>query len=188
MPRIPQRCRKSANADALGGKIAPEWSLGDPACHKLFKYWGTPVLDLFASSWAHKVPQYYQPGFLRQGSIWGRCLEGEVFKGPQVCFRTSKHHPNGPGQASKMRRGPDHDHILLTRSELVPRDHASGSRAGKKVQTITVAPMECHNPIPKVVKSISVGCLEAHITICAQSGIKEEITRKVNDSWTKGTK
>ena len=66
-------------------------------------------------------------------------------RGPQVCRPISKCYPNGPEQASKMGRGPDHDHILLARSELVPRDHASGSRATKKIQTITVAPMECHN-------------------------------------------
>ena len=47
-------------ADALSrGKKAQEWSLGDPACHRLFKHWGTPVVDLFTSSQTHKVPQYF---------------------------------------------------------------------------------------------------------------------------------
>ena len=45
--------------------------------------------------------------------------------------------------------------------------------------------------IQKVVQGhekLPVDCLEAHITICAQSGIREEIARKVTDSWTRGTK
>ena len=84
----------------------------------------------------------------------------------------------------------DHDHTLLARSELVPRDHASSSRANKKVQTITVTPMECHNweGNSKSHEKHPVDCFESHIAICAQSGIREEIARKVTDSWTSGTK
>ena len=89
-----------------------------------------------------------------------------------------------------MGRGPDHDHILLARSELVPRDHTSSNRAIKKIQTITVAPWESHNPggNSKGHEKHPVDCLGAHITICAKSGIREEIARKVTDSWTRGTK
>ena len=45
-------------ADALSReKKAHDWSLGNPACHRLFKHWGAPIVDLFVSSQAHKVPQ-----------------------------------------------------------------------------------------------------------------------------------
>ena len=131
-----------------------------------------------------------QSGSLRQESIWGRCLEREVARGPQVFLPTSKHHPAGPGQASKMGSGPDHEHTPLARSELVPRDHAPSNRATKKVKTTTVVPMECNNQgsNSKGHEKHPVDCLEAHITICAQSGIGKEIARKVTDSWTEGTK
>ena len=47
-------------ADALSkDKKAQERSLGDPASHKLFTQWGTPIVHLFASSWIHRVPQYF---------------------------------------------------------------------------------------------------------------------------------
>ena len=38
------------------GKKAQEWSLGDPASCRLFKWWVTPGVDLPACSWAHGVP------------------------------------------------------------------------------------------------------------------------------------
>ena len=41
------------------GKKAQVWSLGDPASHRLFKHWGSPVVDLFTSIWAHRVLQYF---------------------------------------------------------------------------------------------------------------------------------
>ena len=58
----PEYLRGVANlwADALSrGNKAQEWSLGDPACHRSFKYRGTPVVDLFASNKAYKAPQYF---------------------------------------------------------------------------------------------------------------------------------
>ena len=36
------------------GKKAQEWSLWDPAYHRLFKCWGTPVVDFFAGSQAQR--------------------------------------------------------------------------------------------------------------------------------------
>ena len=108
---------------------------------------------------------------------------------PQVCLPTSKHYPNGPRQASKMWRGPDHDYSLLAGLEFVPRDHAPGSRATKKVQTITVTPVECHKESnSKGHEKHPAGYLEADITIYVQSAIREEIARKVTDSWTRGAK
>ena len=140
---------------------------GTPLCNQLGSQ-GTPI---------------FQSGSLRQGSIWGKCLEGEVARGPQVCLTTSKHHSNGTGWASKIEMGTDHEHTLLARSKLVPRDHASGNRAAKKLQTIRVALMECHNTggNSKCHEKHLFDCLEAHITICAQNIIKEEIARKVTD-------
>ena len=82
-----------------------------------------------------------------------------------------------------MGRGPDHDHTLMARSDLVPRDCAPSNSANKEVHTIKVALMECTNQ-----EAIPFDCLEAHITICSQICIREDIARKVTDSWTKGTK
>ena len=89
-----------------------------------------------------------------------------------------------------MGRGSDHDHTLLARSELVPRDHAPSNRATKKVQAITLTPMECNNQgsNSKGHEKHPIDCLEAHITICAKSCIRKEIARKVTDPWTKGPK
>ena len=108
---------------------------------------------------------------------------------PQVCLPISKHHPDGPRQASKIKRGADHDHTLLGRSELDLRDNVPSNRAAKKVWTITVAPMECNiqGSNPKGHGKHPIDCLEAHITICTNSGIREEIARKVTDYWTKET-
>ena len=71
-----------------------------------------------------QVAPMFQPESLRQESIWGRFLEREVAKGTWECLPISKHHPDGPVQASKVGRGPDHDHTLLAKLGLVPRDHA----------------------------------------------------------------
>ena len=86
-----------------------------------------------------------------------------------------------------MGRIPNHDHTLLARSKLVPRDHAFSNRATKMVQAISVAPMECNNQRnnSKCHENYPVDCLEAHITICAWNGIREEISRMVTDSGQK---
>ena len=78
-----------------------------------------------------------------------------------------------------MGRGHDHNHTLLARSELIPRDHVLSNRAT----------VECKNQgsNSKVHEKHPIDCLEAHIIICAQSSIREEIARKVTESWTKGT-
>ena len=130
------------------------------------------------------------PGSLRQETMQGRCLEGEVAKGHQVCLPTSKHNSASPGHASKMTRGPDHGHTPLARSELVLRDHTSNDRATKSFSAISVAPMDPNNQgnNSKGHEKHRIDCLKAHITICAWNGIRDEISRKVMDSWTKGTK
>ena len=58
----PSYLRGIANlkADALSrGKQTQEWSLNPTAAQRLFKLWGTPVVDLFASSRTFKLPQYF---------------------------------------------------------------------------------------------------------------------------------
>ena len=89
-----------------------------------------------------------------------------------------------------MGRGPDHDHALFTRSELISSYHAPSNRATKEVQTITVAPMECDNQgsNSKGPEKHPIPCLEPHIAIYGQSGIREETARKFTDSWTKEAK
>ena len=118
--------------------------------------------------------QIFQPGYLSQESIWGRCLRRAVAKGPQVW----------------MGRGPDHDHTLSARLELVPRDHVPSNRATEKVEIITLAPMECNNQESnsKGHEKYPIDCLEAHITICVQSVIGEEIAKKVTNIRTKEAK
>ena len=47
-------------ADALSrGRKAQEWSFRDLASHRLFRWWGSPVVDFFASRQACRVPQYF---------------------------------------------------------------------------------------------------------------------------------
>ena len=89
-----------------------------------------------------------------------------------------------------MGRGPDHDHTILAISELVLKDYASSDKTTEVFLTISVAPMECSHwgSSPNGHAKHTIDCLEVHLTICAQNGIREEIFRKVTDSWTKGTK
>ena len=95
-----------------------------------------------------------------------------------------KCHSDSSEQASKIGRGPDHDHTLLAKLELVPRDHAFSNRATNAVQAIAGAPMECNNQgnNSKGNEKHPIDCMDAHITICAPNGIRQEIARKVTDS------
>ena len=174
MPIIPQGLGKSLGTCPLQGQESSGLEPRRLCVLQAIQVLGKPSSGPYFKQSGPQGTPIFQPGSLRQGSIWGKCLGGEVASGPQVCLPTSKHHPNGPRQASKIGRDPNHDRTLLARSKLVPRDHASGSRATKKVPTITVAPMECHNPggSSKSHKKHPVDCLEANITICAQSGIR----------------
>ena len=74
----PECLRGVANlwADALSrGKKAQEWSLGGPACNSLFKHCRMPVVDLSASNWAHKVPQYFSLDLSDKGASGGDALK-----------------------------------------------------------------------------------------------------------------
>ena len=100
----------------------------------------------------------FQPGSFRQESIWERCLEREVAKGPQVCLPTSKHHLDGSWKATKMGRGPDHDHNLLARSELVPEIMCQAIEPLRRFR-----PLQCtlwntttRRAVPKVMKNIQL--------------------------------
>ena len=85
----PEYLRSVANLwpDALSrGKRAQEWSLGDPACHRLLKHWGSPVVDMFVSSRAHNVPQYFSLD-LSDGRATGRdALEERWPEGLRYAF------------------------------------------------------------------------------------------------------
>ena len=152
--------------------------------------WATPCSEIQEVLYGWQSPPILQPGSVWQESIRRDALKERWQEGLRYTFPPPNLIQMTPGQASKMGRGPNHDHTLLARSELVTRDHAPSNRATKKVQTISVAPMESNNQgsNSKCHEKHPVDCLEAHITICAQSGIREEIARKVTDSWTKGTK
>ena len=164
-------------------KKAQEWSLGDPSSCRLFRQWGTPVVDLFASIQHPGCPSI---------SVWisqtGHHLGEIPCRGSgqreSVCLLTSKHHSASSGQTSKVGRGTDHIHNILARSELVPRDYATSNRAIETFSTISVAPMECskREGNPEHHRKHPLDCLEAHITICARNGFRKEIARKVTGS------
>ena len=73
-------------ADALSrGKNAQEYSLGDPACHRMFKHSASLVVNLFTSSWAHKVPNI-SPDLSDQGASGGDALKERWPEGIRYAF------------------------------------------------------------------------------------------------------
>ena len=50
----------NAEADSLSRGTAPqEWTLAPKVARQLFRVWGTPRIDLFASRDSHQVPAYF---------------------------------------------------------------------------------------------------------------------------------
>ena len=121
-------------ADALSrNKKAQGWSLGYPAWHATgCSNAGKPQwLTSLQGIWLTRYPSI---------SAWisqTREHLGEMpwRRGSQGAFGVLFHlqsSPKWPWMASKMGTGPDHNHTLLTRSELVHRDLASSNRATKE--------------------------------------------------------
>ena len=176
VPWIPQRCSKSLSRCPIQGQEGSGVESRGPSMLQVIQVLGNPSSGPHCKQSDSQDTLIFQPGSLRQGAsgamLWRR--GGQRASDMPICLPTSKQHPDGYGQDSKMRREPDHDHTLLSRSELVPRDHASVGRATKKVQTITVAPIECQTlgGNSKGHEKHPADCLEAHITICAQRSIR----------------
>ena len=106
---------------AIKGQESSGAELRGPSLSQVIQAWGNSNCRSVCKQLGTQGASILQPGSQRQENIWGRCLERRMTGMPQICLPTSKHHPDGHGQASKKGRGPDHDHTLLARSELVPR-------------------------------------------------------------------
>ena len=61
---------------------------------------------------------------------------------PEICLPTPKLDKTIPWKTSQVGRGTNHDHALLARSELVPRDNDAGNRTAKKFPACRVAPVD----------------------------------------------
>ena len=58
-------------ADALsrqGQLLKGEWSLNQSVFNQLCALWGTPQIDMFATSWNHKLPKFVSP--MREPKAW----------------------------------------------------------------------------------------------------------------------
>ena len=78
MPRIPQ-----------------EWSLGDPTRCRLFRWWGTPVVDLCSSRQEHRVLQYFSLDLSDRRASGGDVLKERWPKELRYAFPPPK--MGGPG-------------------------------------------------------------------------------------------
>ena len=68
------------------GRKAKELSLGGKACHRMFKHLGIQVVDLFASNWTHKVPQYLSLDFSAKRASRGDALKERWPEGLMYAF------------------------------------------------------------------------------------------------------
>ena len=90
-----------------------------------------------------KVHPILQPGPLRLKSIQGSCSEGEVAREANVCLSATKYNPTGLGYTRQM-GGPGHDHAILTRSELIPRNNMASNRNPKIFSAFKGDSVECN--------------------------------------------
>ena len=131
MPREPQRCGKPPGRCPIHGQESSGVEIGRPSQLQVIQMVRYSSFKYVCKRTGTQGAPIAEPGSLRQDSIWGRCLDGKVARRTQVCLPISNHHSTSPEQASKMGRGPHHDHILLARSELLPRDYAANKEPPK---------------------------------------------------------
>ena len=145
--------------DLFRGKNAQEWSVRDPTCNRLYKWWGIPVLNLCTSKQtSRQITPVSQLSPLIQESIQGRCIEEGVTKRAKVCL-PPKHHSSilrKTGEVGRVEREPDHDLAFLAKPELLPRDNVASDRTTKVISSLRVVSVECSDreAIQKVHKDV----------------------------------
>ena len=85
-----------------------------------------------------------QHGSIKQESKQWRCFK-EVAREAKVFLPITKHHPTGLRETSQM-GDPDHDHAILARPELVPRNNVASNRTTEVVSAIRVVSIEFKKP------------------------------------------
>ena len=120
---VPNIRTDSLSRDRKAWELCP----GDLICHRLFKYCEATVKDLFISKQVLEVPQYFSSDLFDKKSFWGRCPEGEVAIGSEICLPIPKYNTTTPGMNSKWER---HDKVftILARPELSLRNNESSNR------------------------------------------------------------
>ena len=68
------------------GKRAQEWNLRTPVCYRLFKRWGTPVVDLFISKRTFKILQEFSIDLSDTKGSGGDALKVEWSVGLRYAF------------------------------------------------------------------------------------------------------
>ena len=63
------------------GKEDQKWSLGTPACQRLFRWWGTPVVGLLVTKMAFKVSQYFHADLSSKKTSGGDAPKEEWLEG-----------------------------------------------------------------------------------------------------------
>ena len=155
-------------ADALSrGNKAQGWSLGDLSPCRLFKW----LWMFFANKQASLYPNTSD---LSNKKVYsGEALKQKEQEGLRYTFPL----PNIIQLISDILvslRGPGHDHAILVRQEMVPRNNVANNRTTKMLLVLRVASVECINKgrSPKSHDGYPVDFLEAHITIFVHGGIQ----------------
>ena len=157
MPRIPQRCGKPPGRCPIWGQESFEVELRTPIHPQVIQMVEYSSSRSVSKQLSTQGALKFHPGSLDRRASWGDALKEKWPKGLRYAFPP----PNITqlvGQTSRMGRGSHHNHILLAKSELVPRDHASNTEPPRHFQPSQwfLWNVPTKEAIQKVMKSIQL--------------------------------
>ena len=131
-------------ADTLSwGREAQEWNIGILICQSLLRWCRIPVVDIFVSKRAFKVPKYSSVDLSDNNTLGGDILKVEWLGSSRCTFWSPNKIQLVLGRLVKW-RGTDHGHTLLARPVVVPKSNETGNRITKEVPALRIATVECN--------------------------------------------
>ncbi|KAM7175694.1 uncharacterized protein RBU57_001734 [Macrochelys suwanniensis] len=162
---------RTARADRLSRVFSSQhkWSLHSEVMGQLFRAWGTPQVDLFATRQNRRCHRFCSGEGAREGCTLGCLLPVMVGPAP-LCIPSLSPHRQGPGKEGQGLRPPDRPSLGQTALVRDPPRVTGGASTACPTGSLVPRPGLPPSPQPSLpsLDSVAAQWLDAEETMCSE--------------------